>query len=135
MHIVSSTLNHLSFPTHDVAAVSGFFEHYLGFTATPLGRSAVLKKDGWDIVIEEALDRDTTWPGNFHIGVEVQSPEDLAALYRQMLADGVRMQTELFAHPRGSRFFCWVPEGPLVEVNTRADAAPEFRRSFASQRP
>lgn len=130
---VRSTLNHLSFPSHDVPATAAFFEQFLGFQVLSMGTSRVVKKDQLDIVLEDARDRDVAWPGNFHIGVEVATREDLARIHADMRDAGVPMETELFAHARGSRFFCWMPGRLMLEVNTREDAAPEFRRTFASQ--
>lgn len=130
---VLSTLNHLSFPSHDVPATAAFFEQFLGFRVLAMGTSRVVKKDQLDIVLEDARDRDVAWPGNFHIGVEVATCTDLARIHADMLGAGVPMETDLFAHARGSRFFCWMPGRLMLEVNTREDAAPEFRRTFASQ--
>ncbi|WP_416762141.1 VOC family protein [Roseateles sp. So40a] len=130
---VRTTFNHLSFPSHDVPATAAFFERFLGFTVLAMGNSRVVKKDQLDIVLEDARDRDVQWPGNFHVGVEVATREDLARLFDEMREAGVPMETDVFAHARGSRFFCWMPGRLMLEVNTREDAAPEFRRTFASQ--
>lgn len=130
---VRSTFNHLSFPSHDVPATAAFFERFLGFTVLAMGTSRVVKKDQFDIVLEDGRDRDVAWPGNFHVGIEVATRDDLARIRAEMVDAGVPMETELFFHPRGSRFFCWMPGKLMLEVNTREDAAPEFRRTFASQ--
>ncbi len=130
---VRTTFNHLSFPSHDVPATAAFFERFLGFTVLAMGSSRVVKKDQLDIVLEDARDRDVQWPGNFHVGVEVATREDLSRLFDEMREAGVPMETDVFAHARGSRFFCWMPGRLMLEVNTREDAAPEFRRTFASQ--
>ena len=98
-----------------------------------MGTSRVVKKDQLDIVLEDARDRDVAWPGNFHIGIEVATCTDLARIHADMRDAGVPMETDVFAHARGSRFFCWMPGRLMLEVNTREDAAPEFRRTFASQ--
>jgi catechol-2,3-dioxygenase len=131
---VRSTLNHLSFPSHDVPATAAFFERFLGFEILAMGSSCIAKKDDLDIVLEDARDRAVSWPGNFHVGVEVATRADLARMHAQLCDAGVPMQTALLAHARGSRFFCWMPGRLMLEVNTREDAAPEFRRTFASQR-
>ena len=130
---VPSTLNRLSFPSHDVPATAAFFERFLGFQVLAMGTSSVLKKRSLDIVIEDASDRDVAWPGNFHLGIEVATRADLERMRADMLDAGVPMETDLFGHARGSRFFCWMPGRLMLEVNTREDAAPEFRRTFASQ--
>ena len=59
---------------------------------------------------------------------------DLERIHADMLAADIRMETELITHVRGSRFFCWMPGGVMLEVNTREDAATEFRGTFVSQR-
>jgi len=125
-------LNHMSFPSADTVATAAFFEQHLGFAVSAFGRSRILKKDGLDIVIEDASGRATpvAWPENFHIGVELPTVDDLRRVREQMLAAGTRMQTELIAHERGSRFFCWIPGGVMLEVNTRSDASPQYRATF-----
>jgi catechol 2,3-dioxygenase-like lactoylglutathione lyase family enzyme len=125
-----STLNHISFPSTDAPTTAAFFERHLGFSVSAFGRSRILKKDGLDIVIEDASDRAVVWPENFHVGVELPSLEDVRGLRAQMLEAGVPMEAGLLAHERGSRFFCRIPGGVLLEVNTRADAAPAYRATF-----
>ena len=128
-----TTLNHMSLPTHDVPGTVAFFVRYLDAKTFPFGTSCVVKKDGWDIVIEDAGDRDVAWPGNFHIGMELATRAELEQMYAAMLADAVPIQTPLFVHVRGSRFFCWMPGEVLLEVNTREDAQPQYKATFASQ--
>jgi len=122
--------NHLSFPSRDVSATATFFERHLGWQATAMGRSRVLKGYGFDVVIEDAAGHPVDWPGNFHIGFELPSLEALRALYERFQRDGVEFASSLIAHERGSRFFCRIPGGVLVELNTREDAAPSFRAGF-----
>lgn len=123
--------NHLSFPSADVAATAEFFERHLGCTfASSFGQSRVLKRGEFDIVIEHAPDRAIDWPQNFHIGFELPTLEALCALYQRFRDEGVRFETELIGHVRGSRFFCWIPGGVMVEVNTREDAAEPYRAEF-----
>jgi len=122
--------NHISFPSRDVVATADFFERHLDWQATPMGRSCVLKGHGFDVVIEDATDRSVDWPGNFHIGFELPSLEALRALFDRFQADGVDFASDLIAHERGSRFFCRIPGGVLVELNTREDAAAPFRAGF-----
>ena len=64
-------LNHLSFPSTDVEATSAFFEKHLGCTASVFGTSRLLKRPGFDIVIEDASDIAVDWPRNFHLGFEL----------------------------------------------------------------
>ncbi|OWQ90795.1 extradiol dioxygenase [Roseateles aquatilis] len=134
MTTIPSTLNHLSLPSRDASATAAFFERHLGFETSSFGTSRILKKDGLDIVIEHVTDRDVSWPTNFHIGVELASRDDVERLHAELVSHAVPMETDVFLHARGSRFFCWVPGGVMLEVNTRADAEPRFRATFASQR-
>ena len=122
--------NHLSFPSRDVPATTAFFETHLGWQATAMGRSRVLKGYGFDVVIEDAADRPVDWPGNFHIGFELPSLEALRTLYERFQEAGVEFTSDLITHERGSRFFCRIPGGVLVEINTREDAAAPFRAGF-----
>ena len=125
-------LNHLSFPSFDVAATAAFFERYLECKVTAMGSGRVLTRSDFDIVLEDANDRAVDWPANFHIGIELPSLQELQSMHARFVAEGVRMETSLIEHPRGSRFFCWVPGGFMLEVNTRADAAERFRSMFAT---
>lgn len=123
-------LNHLSFPSSDPARTAAFFEAYLGFTIAPVSGHWILKRPGFDVVIE-GVDADTPqWPSSFHVGFELPSRADVESLHARMLADGVPMETAVIDHARGSRFFCRAPGGVMFELNTRADAAPEYRGTF-----
>jgi catechol 2,3-dioxygenase-like lactoylglutathione lyase family enzyme len=121
--------NHISFPSTDVDATAGFFARYLGCTVSTYGKARIVKRPGFDIVIDHA-EGDVTWPHHFHIGFEVPTAQDVVMLYAQLQADGVHFLTGVLAHERGSRFFCEIPGGVGVEINTRADATEEFRASF-----
>jgi catechol 2,3-dioxygenase-like lactoylglutathione lyase family enzyme len=121
--------NHISFPSTDVDATAAFFVRYLGCTVSALGSIRILKRHDFDIVIEPA-DTEVAWPGNFHVGFEVPSARDVVELQAQFGSDGTHRPTQVIRHPRGSRFFCELPGGVHVEINTRADAADEFRASF-----
>jgi catechol 2,3-dioxygenase-like lactoylglutathione lyase family enzyme len=123
-------LNHLSFPSSNVSATATFFEQHLGCTVAGRGTSWFLKRPGFDIVIDDAADHPVEWPHNFHIGFELASLDELRALYAKMLAADVVMKTGVFKHERGSRFFCEVPGGVLVEINTRSDADDKYRGTF-----
>jgi catechol 2,3-dioxygenase-like lactoylglutathione lyase family enzyme len=124
-------LNHLSFPSTDFEATAGFFEKHLGCTVSsrwPGG--CILKRAGFDIVIEHAADRPVAWPHNFHLGFELPSVAAVEALHDRFKAEGVEIPTAFFKHARGSRFFCQAPGGVLFEINTRADAEDAYRGTF-----
>ncbi len=126
-------LNHLSVPSTDVPATAGFFEAHLGCTVTARTAGAfILKRPGFDIVIEHAGDHAITWPHNFHIGFELPSVAAVHDLYTRFKADGVEISQDFFKHPRGSRFFARAPGGLLIEVNTRADADEPYRGTFGN---
>ncbi|PFH08926.1 catechol 2,3-dioxygenase-like lactoylglutathione lyase family enzyme [Collimonas sp. PA-H2] len=114
-------LNHLSFPTTNVAETAAFFEKYLGCEIVAFGDSCLLKRHDFDIVLDYVSEEAPAWPKNFHFGVELDSLDDVHALYKEFLENGVHMETEVFNNSRGSRFFCRTPGGVLLEVNTRAD--------------
>lgn len=123
-------LNHLSFPSNDVAATAAFFEKHLGCTSTAVGAAFILKRPGFDIVIDSVADGAVAWPSAFHLGFELPTVEDVRSLYDRFKADGVEMETDLVASERGSRFFCRAPGGLMFEINTRADAAEPYRGTF-----
>jgi catechol 2,3-dioxygenase-like lactoylglutathione lyase family enzyme len=120
----TAKLNHLSFPTTNVAETAAFFEKYLGCEIVYASDSYLLKRDGFDIVLDH-VDEVPLWPGNFHFGLELDTLEDLHAMYQEFVAGGVQMETEVFNNSRGSRFFCRTPGGVMVEINTRADVHKE----------
>ena len=123
-------LNHLSFPSNDPARTAAFFETYLGFNLAPASGHWILKRPGFDVVIEDVAPQAPPWPVTFHVGFELPTRAEVEALYDRMAADGVPMETAVIDHVRGSRFFCRAPGGVMFELNTRADAAPEYRGTF-----
>ncbi|MEK6423972.1 MAG: VOC family protein [Burkholderia gladioli] len=124
-------LNHLSFPSSDTAATARFFERYLGFTiAGAWDRSFILKRPGFDVVIDDAGDETLGWPRNFHAGFELPDLDAVESLYARLKGEGVTMETAVFNNGRGSRFFCRAPGGLMFELNTRADASAEYRGTF-----
>ncbi|TFW23723.1 VOC family protein [Duganella callida] len=125
--------NHLSFPSSDVQATASFFVQQLGCTQEYGGPAfAMLKRGGFDIVIE-GKDHAVVWPHNFHLGFELPSVDEVRELHRRWQAQGVVMHSEVFQHPRGTRFFCEAPGGLLFEINTRADAQEQYRAGFERQ--
>jgi len=119
---IAMKLNHLSFPSNDLTATTRFFVEQLGCTATLFPGISMVKRPGFDIVIEQAADFKVEWPSNFHIGFELPTVADVQAAYDRFKADGVEMKTEVVRARRGTRFFCVAPGGLLFEINTRADA-------------
>jgi catechol 2,3-dioxygenase-like lactoylglutathione lyase family enzyme len=107
-------LNHLSFPTTNVAETAAFFEQYLGCEIVAVGDSCLLKRNGFDIVLDHVTEEVPVWPKNFHFGLELDSLDDVHTLYKEFLDGGVRMETEVFNNSRGSRFFLpfawWRPD-------------------------
>jgi catechol 2,3-dioxygenase-like lactoylglutathione lyase family enzyme len=123
-------LNHLSFPSNDIAATTHFFEQQLGCTATLLPGISMIKRPGFDIVIEQAQGFEVRWPHNFHLGFELATAADVHLLHDRFKADGIDIRTEVVRSRRGTRFFCVAPGGLLVEINTRADADADVRLTF-----
>jgi catechol 2,3-dioxygenase-like lactoylglutathione lyase family enzyme len=123
------TFNHISFPSTDADATADFFVRHLGCSVSAFANARILKRHDFDIVIE-GTEAGVTWPHNFHIGFEVPTARDVADLHAQMEAGGARCVTGVLRHVRGSRFFCEIPGGVLVEINTREDAAEIYRASF-----
>ena len=129
----SMKLNHLSFPSLDLAATAGFFETHLGFTISAKMETAwILKRPGFDVVIDTVPNEapEYQYPKNFHVGFELPDLDEVRILYERFAADGVHMETEIFNNGRGSRFFCRAPGGVMFELNTRADASEEYRGTF-----
>jgi catechol 2,3-dioxygenase-like lactoylglutathione lyase family enzyme len=130
-YIKSMKLNHLSFPSADTAATAAFFERYLGFTVSGTWeRCYILKRPGFDVVIDHVEGTAPVWPKAFHAGFELPGLEAVQELYERFRSEGVEMETGVFNNGRGSRFFCRAPGGVMFEINTRQDAAPEYRATF-----
>lgn len=125
----TGTLNHLSFPTTNPIATAAFFEKHFGCEVVAVGESILLKRDGFDIVLD-GMSATTPWPHDFHIGFEMPSLQQVHELYEAFKADGVHMETEVFNNSRGSRFFCRTPEGLMIEVNTREDKSDSWQQLF-----
>ena len=124
-------LNHLSFPSSDVAATAEFFVRYLGCEISSKGDTYyVLKRDGFDIVIDQASNYTPAWPRDFHVGFELETVEDVRLHYENFKAAGVAMETEIFNNTRGSRFFCRAPGGVMFEINTRVDIHDKWKGTF-----
>jgi catechol 2,3-dioxygenase-like lactoylglutathione lyase family enzyme len=123
-------LNHLSFPTTNIAETAAFFEKYLGCEIVAAGDSCLLKRDGFDIVLDHVAEGTPVWPSNFHFGLEVNTLADVHTLYNEFLEGGVQMETAVFNNSRGSRFFCRSPGGVLIEVNTREDKQEQWQKLF-----
>lgn len=121
-------LNHLSFPSSDVAATAEFFVRHLGCEISSKGETSyVLKRNGFDIVISQASNYTPAWPKDFHVGFELETADDVQLLYEAFKAAGVPMETAVFNNTRGSRFFCRAPGGVMFEINTRADIHDEWK--------
>lgn len=133
MNTITATmkLNHLSFPSNDLAATTRFFEEQLGCTATSHPGISIVKRPGFDIVIEEASGFEVEWPHNFHVGFELPTAQDVHALHDRFKAEGIEIRTGVVHARRGTRFFCVAPGGLLFEINTRADADEAVRATFA----
>ncbi len=123
-------LNHLSFPCNDIAAATDFFERQLGCTAVRQPGISMIKRPGFDIVIEQASGFEVDWPHNFHIGFELATAADVHVLHDRFKADGVEIRADVVRSKRGTRFFCAAPGGLLVEINTRSDADAAVRATF-----
>jgi len=124
-------LNHLSFPSADALATAQFFERHLGFTLAGMWeKSCILKRAGFDVVIDHVNGEAPDWPRNFHVGFELPSLDAVRELHTRFQAEGVKVETDVFNNGRGSRFFCRAPGGVMFELNTRSDAAPEYQGTF-----
>lgn len=129
--IKTMKLNHLSFPSLDHAATAAFFEKHLGFEISArLDGHTILKRPGFDVVINTVPGETPAYPKTFHVGFELPDVEAVRALYDRFKREGIDLQTDIFNNNRGSRFFCTAPGGLTFELNTRADASPEYRGTF-----
>ncbi|MDR8398312.1 VOC family protein [Paraburkholderia sp. USG1] len=125
-------LNHLSFPTHDVASEASFFEQHLGATlefTEPVTGSALLRHGHIDIVLEK-MPADVTWHKDFHFGFELATRHEVDAMYETFKGSGIALESEIFNRlGRGSRFFARTPGGVQIEVNTREDREDKWDAS------
>jgi len=124
-------LNHLSFPSTNVTETAEFFVRHLGCQISAKSDTYyVLKRDGMDIVIDKATESTPTWPKQFHVGLELETVEEVRQVYQRFKNEGVSMETEVFNNTRGSRFFCRAPGGLMFEINTREDIHDQWKGTF-----
>ena len=116
----NGTLNHLSLPTSNPPATAAFFARHFGCEIVAEGDSVLLKRDGFDIVLDK-VESKADWPRSFHYGFELPTVLRVRAMHEAFQAAGVFMETVVFNNPRGSRLFCRTPDSVLIEVNTRED--------------
>lgn len=125
-------LNHLSFPTLDVASEAKFFEQHLGATLEFMDAatgSALLRHGDIDIVLER-MSADVPWHKDFHFGFELATKREVDELYEAFKHDGIKIESEIFNRVgRGSRFFARTPGGVQLEVNTREDREDKWDSS------
>jgi catechol 2,3-dioxygenase-like lactoylglutathione lyase family enzyme len=125
----TGTLNHLSLPTTDPQATAAFLAEHFGCRIVTAGDSILLHRNGFDIVLDH-VEEPVQWPRNFHFGFEMETLAEVRALHRTFDAAGVFMETAVFNNSRGSRFFCRMPGGVMIEVNTREDKEDDWRKLF-----
>jgi uncharacterized glyoxalase superfamily protein PhnB len=120
----SIKLNHLSFPTHDVAADAKFWKDAFGSTIEFIDMesgNALLKHAGVDVVLQ-AMGEKVVWHKDAHFGFESETKLAVDALYEKLKKAGAILETEVHNRlGRGSRFFGRTPGGLQFEVNTRQD--------------
>jgi len=125
-------LNHISFPTHDVASEANFFEQHLGATLEFMDvatGSALLRHGNIDIVLGKMSD-EVPWHKHFHFGFELATKRAVIQLYEAFKSDSVMLESEVFNRVgRGSRFFARTPGGVQIEVNTREDREEKWDAS------
>ncbi|WP_338868625.1 VOC family protein [Spirosoma sp. SC4-14] len=116
-------LNHLNLAVPDVAQTRAFFETYFGFTCAEVKGNDTLViligKDGFILALSNfSKDEIPEYPTDFHVGMVVDSPEEVMQTYQRMKDDGIVLGREPKRY--GSRgtmsFYVNVPGNFLVEV-------------------
>jgi catechol 2,3-dioxygenase-like lactoylglutathione lyase family enzyme len=112
-------VNHLNLRVRDVAACRDFYEAHFGF------RPAFQAEGGWFLRGDEGFllalvpaDPHHPLPPGFHVGFGLDTPEQVGALHRELVAAG-RTTSPLEDHRPGEgyvTFRCWDPDGTEVEV-------------------
>jgi len=122
-------LNHLDLHVPDVQATTDFFVRYLGFSLIDTranGGLAILSDGhGLELILSRAIakfgseDQSSRSTVSYHIGLIVESRDEVDAVHAALRADGITVQD-----PREMRggwlFYCHAPGNVLVEIGARA---------------
>ncbi|MCA0279510.1 MAG: VOC family protein [Proteobacteria bacterium] len=116
-------LNHANLTTSDVAALAGFFADHFGFRLDAMrGKDAfavLTGSDGFALNLMKPARDDGPYPGGFHVGFFVDSPETVHAKQAELVDAGFatgEVQELTRGGVKSTTFYCNAPGGVLVEV-------------------
>ncbi|QIP14358.1 VOC family protein [Spirosoma aureum] len=117
------TLSHLNIAVPDVAQTRAFFETYFGFECTDVkGKDALailMGKNGFILALSNfTKNQIPQYPSDFHVGMVVDTPEQVMETYTRMKADGVSLEHEpkTWGGRGTTSFYVLAPGNFLVEV-------------------
>jgi len=116
-------LKHLNIAVPDVAQTRAFFETYFGFTCAEVKGNdtlaILLGKDDFILALSNfSKDKTPEYPTDFHVGMVVDTPDDVMETYQRMKDDGIALGREPKRYDsRGTMsFYVNAPGNFLVEV-------------------
>jgi catechol 2,3-dioxygenase-like lactoylglutathione lyase family enzyme len=112
-------LDHLNLRVRDADACRDFYERYFEFTHAfdADGGHFVRNGDGFTLALIPVTAHQTL-PDGFHIGFGFESSDAVHAMYRRLLADGIRVGPVQDFRPSEEyvTFRCWDPDGTEIEI-------------------
>jgi catechol 2,3-dioxygenase-like lactoylglutathione lyase family enzyme len=112
-------LNHLNLRVRDAAAGRRFYESHFGFRLAFEADDGYFLRgdDGFLLALIPASPHHPLPPG-FHIGFNLTSPDDVAALHDRLAAADVPIGSIEDSRPDEAyvTFRCWDPDGTEIEV-------------------
>lgn len=112
-------LDHLNLRVRDAAACRDFYQRHFGFRPAFAadGGYFVRNDDGFLLALVPAATHQPL-PDGFHIGFRQRSPDEVAALHRELSAGGARVGELEDLRPGEDHvtFRCHDPDGTEVEV-------------------
>lgn len=112
-------LNHLNLRVRDVAACRDFYERHFGFRpAFEADGGQFMRNDEGFLLALVPSEAHQPLPRGFHVGFGLDSPDEVEALHRGLVADEVRTTTIDDSRPAEDyvTFRCWDPDDTEIEV-------------------
>jgi catechol 2,3-dioxygenase-like lactoylglutathione lyase family enzyme len=123
-------LNHINLAVSDVPELTRFFETGFNFRTTEQRGSnkfaVLIGEDGFALILmhdKNVAEQEKAYPGIFHVGFLVASPEVVREHYTRLRAAGFTTPEPAILQRGGGRtygFYANAPGGVVVEVSTPA---------------
>lgn len=116
-------LNHLDLPVPNTRESQTFFAQHFGFKpvfSRDDGLVVLLDEDGFALTLSPfALEPHVSYPDGFHVGLNVDSKDELLETHGILVAAGVPIARPIGELGGAVAFHCHAPGGILIEVAYR----------------